>query len=257
MNQLKHIKQLYKPTNNNNNIISSILYTPTLRQQYINPSILQCNAKLCIRYAHNDTTTNNKSNAILPPPPSPSSSSTSTPNIIHYSDSSEQLPPNFDRRVIYFFSFWGILYIIYYINSKLKHRERDIDKPYKNILNDIQYNIVRLNHTEMPYTGEYVNHWNQGIYYCICCNKPLFSSEFKFDSGYGWATFSRCIDGNVKSRWVNIQRVELDCIYCAAHVGTIYGDGPQDSKCLRYNVNSNALVFKQDNNIPPSRYRQN
>lgn len=263
-----------------NRYITHILGQNTLlRQQYINPSIIQCckhvkhNTNI-IRYASTSTST---ASSAVPPPPTykkPNNSNTNTGNkkstsqsqqsqqqpqpiIINSNAARDQYPANLPRRVAIFIGVWVVIAGLAYFGSSIHHRERDIDIEYKDKLTDEQYKIVRLNYPEMPYTGKYVSHWLPGIYHCICCNAPLFSSQYKFDSGYGWASFSRCIDNNVKSRWANVQRVELDCIHCKAHIGTIYGDGPQDSKYLRYNVNSNALSFVQDNNVPTSKYISN
>lgn len=120
----------------------------------------------------------------------------------------------------------------------------------KKRLSDMEYAVTQEKATEPPFTGAFVHNKEQGTYTCIVCNTPLFSSDTKFDSGSGWPSFWDVIEnGNVElhddvSHGMN--RVEVVCATCGAHLGHVFNDGPTDKTGQRYCINSAALAFKRE-----------
>lgn len=122
--------------------------------------------------------------------------------------------------------------------------------PWKEKLSPEQYRILREKGTERPFTGEYLNHKEDGTYTCAACENPLFDSTTKFDSGSGWPSFYDVVsEGNVKlerDTSHGMIRTEVLCANCGGHLGHVFDDGPQSTTGMRYCINSASLNFNPE-----------
>ena len=115
------------------------------------------------------------------------------------------------------------------------------DSDYKQRLTPMQYAVTREKATEPPFSGEYWDTKQEGVYLCVCCGAELFSSATKYDSGTGWPSFWAPVEGaslrTESDRTLGMERTEVICGECGAHLGHLFPDGPRPTG-LRYCLNS-------------------
>ena len=125
--------------------------------------------------------------------------------------------------------------------------KKKTESEWKKLLSADQYKILREKGTELPFSGKYNSHFEDGVYLCAGCNTTLFDSKSKFDSGCGWPSFDSSINDKVKyslDKSMGMIRTEILCNSCNGHLGHVFNDGPTQTG-TRYCVNSISLDFKK------------
>ncbi|MBU5424855.1 peptide-methionine (R)-S-oxide reductase MsrB [Tissierella pigra] len=126
------------------------------------------------------------------------------------------------------------------------------DEEIKEKLNDLEYRVTQKSGTERPFTHEYNENNEEGIYVDIVSGEPLFSSNDKFDAGCGWPSFTKPLEDShvIEKRDLShgMIRTEVRSKYGDSHLGHVFPDGPKDKGGLRYCINGASLKFikKQD-----------
>lgn len=129
---------------------------------------------------------------------------------------------------------------------------REIEKSeqeWRQQLTDEEYRVARQKGTERPFTGEYWNSWEDGLYRCRCCGAELFDAATKFDAGCGWPSFYEQTGADNVEEQVDTShgmiRTEVLCRRCGAHLGHVFPDGPRPTG-LRYCINSVSVKLEPE-----------
>ena len=125
--------------------------------------------------------------------------------------------------------------------------EEESKETLRKKIGDLSYEVTQNAATERPFTGEYDDFFEKGIYVDIVSGEPLFSSLDKFDSGCGWPAFSKPIEGKelkeTTDRSHGMVRTEVRSAQANSHLGHVFPDGPRETGGLRYCINSASLRF--------------
>ncbi|MGO1468802.1 MAG: peptide-methionine (R)-S-oxide reductase MsrB [Tissierella sp.] len=139
--------------------------------------------------------------------------------------------------------------------------DKNYSKPDKetirNRLNDIEYKVTQESGTERPFTHEYNEVYEDGIYVDIVSGEPLFSSKDKYDAGCGWPSFTRPIEKNIEEKKDNslgMTRTEVRSKHGDSHLGHVFPDGPKEEGGMRYCINGAALRFIKKEDLEKEGY---
>ena len=120
------------------------------------------------------------------------------------------------------------------------------EKEWKQELSNEEYYILRQAGTEKPFSSELNNIKEPGTFVCAACENPLYKTKHKFESGTGWPSFDRPIDGGIfysTDNKLGYTRNEVLCAKCGGHLGHVFNDGPEETTGKRYCMNGDAMDF--------------
>jgi peptide-methionine (R)-S-oxide reductase len=126
--------------------------------------------------------------------------------------------------------------------------EQKTDSEWRATLTPQQYKVLRGHGTEPPGSSALNVEKRDGTFACAGCGQPLFSADTKFESGTGWPSFFKPLEGSVETttdRSLGMTRVEVHCKNCGGHLGHLFPDGPQPTG-MRYCMNGLALAFEPE-----------
>ena len=133
--------------------------------------------------------------------------------------------------------------------DQTSYKVQKTEAEWKEQLSDLEYEVLREEGTERPFTGKFVDWKKEGTFVCKGCNNPLFSSNTKFKSGTGWPSFYDYLNDSslreVADNKYGWNRVEVECQRCGSHLGHVFEDGPEPTG-LRYCINSVSLDFVEE-----------
>ncbi len=133
--------------------------------------------------------------------------------------------------------------------SEQVYKVNKSDAEWRAELSDMEYYILRRAGTETAGSSELLYNKEKGTYVCAGCGAPLFESEYKYDSGSGWPSFDREIEGQVAydvDYKIGYKRTEEHCATCGGHLGHVFDDGPRQTTGKRHCINGAALDFIPD-----------
>jgi peptide-methionine (R)-S-oxide reductase len=132
--------------------------------------------------------------------------------------------------------------------NSMSQENKKTEQEWKQILSPEQYHILREKGTERPFTGQYWNFKDEGIYKCAACGQTLFESYTKFDSGCGWPSFYDVVENKnviLKDDFsFGMHRIEVMCSNCEGHLGHVFDDGPKPTG-QRFCINSVSISFEK------------
>lgn len=130
------------------------------------------------------------------------------------------------------------------------------EEEWKRDLTPEEYEVLREQGTEAPFSGKYLENKEEGVYRCKACGNTLFTSAQKFDSGTGWPSFTDpAVAENIGTRpddAYGMHRTEVFCKKCGGHLGHVFNDGPAEKGGKRYCINSVCLEFDKNGQPPPT-----
>jgi peptide-methionine (R)-S-oxide reductase len=129
------------------------------------------------------------------------------------------------------------------------------DEEWRKQLSPDEYYVTRMHGTERAFSHPHTHEKAEGMYKCVCCGKPLFASDTKFDSGTGWPSFTAPASQEAVAEHEDnslfMRRTEVRCADCEAHLGHVFPDGPGPTG-LRYCINGAALKLDKRGSDTPS-----